>query len=208
MVLQEFINQYRGKYVDFDNAYGAQCVDLVQFYNRDVVGGARLTGNAKDIFGQQPDKYEWVKNTPDGVPPPGAIVVYGGSVGGGYGDVTVSQGGNASTFTGFGQNYPYGAPTHSAARNYAGMTGWGIPKTTPPPVPQGGTAEAIRLANVRIAPTTGAALGGSQQLQPGQTFKWVAKVTGESVSQWGITTNIWYHSQVGNYVWAGNCRDI
>lgn len=208
MTVQDFVNTYTGKAVDFDGAFGAQCVDLIQFYNRDVVGGARLTGNAKDIFGQDSANYAWIKNTVSGIPPVGSLVVYGSEVGGGYGDVCISLGGNTSTFTGFGQNYPYGSVSHSVARNYTGMIGWGVPKNNVNASVSGGTAEAIREVNVRVAPNTGSASGGSQKLTAGQTFTYSSKVTGENVSQNGVTTNVWYHSTKGNYVWAGNCRDV
>jgi len=38
MTLHEFVNKYRGQAVDFDKAFGAQCVDLVRQYFRDVWG--------------------------------------------------------------------------------------------------------------------------------------------------------------------------
>lgn len=36
MTIQEFVEKYKGKLVDFDGAYGAQCVDLVRQYFKDV----------------------------------------------------------------------------------------------------------------------------------------------------------------------------
>jgi hypothetical protein len=36
MNLLEFVNKYTGKKIDFDGAYGAQCVDLFRQYCRDV----------------------------------------------------------------------------------------------------------------------------------------------------------------------------
>ena len=38
MTLSEFAAKYNGKKVDFDKAYGAQCVDLFRQYCQDVVG--------------------------------------------------------------------------------------------------------------------------------------------------------------------------
>lgn len=53
MELSEFINKYLGKEVDFDGAYGVQCVDLFRQYCQDVleVGhtGA-VDGGAKDLY--------------------------------------------------------------------------------------------------------------------------------------------------------------
>lgn len=72
--------------------------------------------------------------------------------------------------------------------------------------PQSGTANVIRTANVRTAPNTSAPLGGSRQLQAGQSFSYSALVHGQMISQNGTTTDLWYHSLMGNYVWAGNCN--
>ena len=36
MTLQEFVDKYKGKPVDFDGVYGAQCVDLARQYFKDV----------------------------------------------------------------------------------------------------------------------------------------------------------------------------
>lgn len=71
---------------------------------------------------------------------------------------------------------------------------------------QGGIATVIRTVNVRTAPSTTAALGGSKQLKQGVTFGYSALVHGQTISQNGITTDLWYHSNVGNYVWSGNCK--
>lgn len=52
MKLSEFCNKYQGKKVDFDGAYGAQCVDLFRQYLKDV-WGLPHTGaveGAKDLY--------------------------------------------------------------------------------------------------------------------------------------------------------------
>ena len=56
MTLREFIEKYQGKKVDFDGAYGAQCVDLFRQYTKDVLGirehtgTCETTGCALDLF--------------------------------------------------------------------------------------------------------------------------------------------------------------
>lgn len=53
MKFVEFINKYLGKKVDFDGAYGAQCVDLFRQYCKDVLGIKEHTGaveGAKDLY--------------------------------------------------------------------------------------------------------------------------------------------------------------
>ena len=55
----QFISRYSGRYVDWDNKYGYQCVDLIRQYVYDVFGlspyvAIPYTGNAKDIFNRFP----------------------------------------------------------------------------------------------------------------------------------------------------------
>lgn len=56
MTLADFIKINKGKKVDFDKAYGAQCVDLFRQYAKDVLGieehtgPCQTTGGAKDLF--------------------------------------------------------------------------------------------------------------------------------------------------------------
>lgn len=52
--VQQFVEKYNGSSVDFDKKYGAQCVDLFNFYNSEVVGapfiGTPATGGARDLY--------------------------------------------------------------------------------------------------------------------------------------------------------------
>ena len=56
MILEEFVKKYKGKKVDYDNAYGAQCVDLFRQYTKECLGIKEHTGpcatsgGAKDLF--------------------------------------------------------------------------------------------------------------------------------------------------------------
>ena len=55
MSLDEFVHQYSGKKIDFDNCFGPQCVDLFRQYCKDVLniehtGPCSTTGGAKDLF--------------------------------------------------------------------------------------------------------------------------------------------------------------
>ena len=63
------------------------------------------------------------------------------------------------------------------------------PAQTPPPAPArpavtpvNGRVQAIRDANVRVQPSTKAAIGGSKLLKTGETFVYVGRVQGEKVS--------------------------
>ena len=49
--LSSWINANNNRYLDYDNAYGAQCVDLYAFYTRDFVGGSpNPVGYAPEIY--------------------------------------------------------------------------------------------------------------------------------------------------------------
>lgn len=54
ITVEQFVKKYEGKTWDFDGYYGAQCVDLFNFYNLEVVGAPRLgtpvTNGARDLF--------------------------------------------------------------------------------------------------------------------------------------------------------------
>ena len=56
MTLEEFVKKYNGKKVDFDHAYGAQCVDLFRQYAKEGLGipehtgSCATSGGAKDLF--------------------------------------------------------------------------------------------------------------------------------------------------------------
>jgi hypothetical protein len=93
----------------------------------------------------------------------------------------------------------------STKGNYVWAGGTDYPTTPTVNVAKEGTATVARTVNVRVAPNTTAALGGSRQLQPGQTFTYTALVHGQLVVQNGVSSDLWYHSSVGNFVWSGNC---
>jgi hypothetical protein len=141
--IDSFFTKWNGNRADFDGAYGAQCVDLVNFYNRDVVGGAFIptgaTGGARDWYeqfaGGAPASYERIANTPDPnqLPQKGDVIVWGNALGF-YGHIAIVRDASASGFTSFDQNYPGGSACHFQWHNWTGVLGWLRPKkfiTTP-----------------------------------------------------------------------------
>lgn len=56
MYIEDFVNKYNGKKVDFDGVYGAQCVDLARQYWKEGLGipehtgACSTTGGAKDLY--------------------------------------------------------------------------------------------------------------------------------------------------------------
>lgn len=86
-------------------------------------------GNAKDTYANAGGEYEKTPNRPDNFPPGGAIVVWGGTWGGGYGHTAVAlDGANTRTFKALSQNDPTGTNVQVKTYSYSGVTGWFVPK--------------------------------------------------------------------------------
>lgn len=90
MTLSEFITKYRGQKVDFDKAYGAQCVDLFRQYCHDVlqIPHTGAVQGAKDIwlnYNSMPLEQKYLVKV-DGPFRPGDILVWDGGL---YGHVAI-----------------------------------------------------------------------------------------------------------------------
>lgn len=125
---QKFFLKNNNKFLDFDGYYGPQCVDLVQYWSKEI-GGPRFWGDAKDIYDQAGTFFTQVPNTPTAVPKVGDIVVWAGSYNGGPGHVGISNGiGDVNKFEAFEQNDPTGSNSHLKSYNYNKVMGWLSPK--------------------------------------------------------------------------------
>lgn len=123
--MNEFVNSLNGKYLDWDGVYPNQCVDICkkwESYN----GWPIISGNAIS----QPNNfdknfYEWIPNSPTGVPSEGDLVIWGMKP---YGHIAIFIEGNTSSFRSFDQNYPTGTPCHIQNHTYNNVIGWIHPK--------------------------------------------------------------------------------
>jgi hypothetical protein len=134
--LAAFIQQYNGRCVDFDSAYGAQCVDLVQLWLQ-ANGFPRMYGNAIAAAGQHWPGATWIANGPSNYPSPGDCVVWGTAVGS-AGHIAVAISADAGSFVSFDQNWPIGSCCHRQNHNYNGVLGWQalhVSAPAPPPPP-------------------------------------------------------------------------
>lgn len=132
MTFKEFYEKYKGQYVDFDGYYGPQCVDLVQYWNREL-GGQRFSGNAIEIIKQPMGIYEVIKNGPTNIPKEGDIVVWNKNMGAGNGHTGIATGkGSVMTFEAFEQNDPYTSPAHLKEYKYDNVVGWLHPRRATP----------------------------------------------------------------------------
>jgi hypothetical protein len=138
-----FINRWLGKAIDWDGAYGPQCVDEVAQYC--VENGKPVAyANAKD-WANHPalqSAFNWTQNNPNDynqVPHRGDIIVWGGGLpgSGGYGhiaifDMIVKPGIFQSLDQNWGGQYVHFIPNH----NWDYILGWWSPKpVAPPPAP-------------------------------------------------------------------------
>lgn len=101
MDLIEFVNHYHGKKVDFDNACGAQCVDLFRQYCKDVLrAGNQLkplgeNGGAKDLFLRYEElsvNADYFKKIKTKRPEMGDVVVFDSTPANKYGHVAICLG--------------------------------------------------------------------------------------------------------------------
>ena len=113
MNLQEFVSRYKGRKVDFDGAFGAQCVDLARQYFKDVWGVPQPEGviGARDFFFQHESRSRQ-KEYMDCIPyrmkgqiiPEGAVVIFNASATNEYGHIGICLSSDTETIQLFEQD--------------------------------------------------------------------------------------------------------
>jgi len=134
MNLDDFIKKYLGKKIDYDLSYGGQCVDLFRQYVKEVLGfpQSNPVGGAADIWHTASEKYyNFIKNTPNGVPEKGDIVIWNRNAGKGFGHVAIFLEGNVGKFTSLDQNWPTLNKVTKTSHYYKNVIGWLHPKEVP-----------------------------------------------------------------------------
>lgn len=132
MTYTQFVEKYLGKQIDWDKAYGGQCVDVYRQYCNDL-GFKQSPGvvGAVDIWTSYiKTDFDKVANSATGVPPQGSVVIWDKSIGP-YGHVAVCDSGTTKSFKSIDQNWPTDGGTgvvHYVTHNYNGVLGWLIPK--------------------------------------------------------------------------------
>lgn len=110
----EFIKKHAGKAMDFDGVAGAQCVDLIKYYLKEVFninpgawGDAHCYYDNFNNITALKNNCTRIANTPDFVPQKGDIVVWSPSLSsGGWGHVAIATGeGNTKEFYTYDQNW-------------------------------------------------------------------------------------------------------
>jgi cell wall-associated NlpC family hydrolase len=137
MTLQQFIDKYNGKFIDYGKAYGCQCVDLMRQWISEGLGldaySVPRADYAKNIFKSFISSASWTKiiNTPTGVPTKGDLVFWNWCwpVTGIAGHVAIFSAGDTNKFISFDQNYPTGSTCRYVNHDYRGVMGWLHKKT-------------------------------------------------------------------------------
>lgn len=95
MYLDQFVTKYCGKKVDFDGAYGAQCVDLFRQYCHDVldIPHTGSVDGAKDLYEKYGDlpqeKKYFTRLAKNAAPQYGYVAVWGATPTNKYGHVAI-----------------------------------------------------------------------------------------------------------------------
>lgn len=98
MTLEDFVTEYKAKDVDYDGAYGAQCVDLFRQYTKDVLGikehtgPCTTTGGAKDLFldyNKMPVEKKYFRRSSGKGYVPGDVLVWDSTPKNKYGHVAI-----------------------------------------------------------------------------------------------------------------------
>ncbi|MBU5480814.1 RICIN domain-containing protein [Blautia sp. MSJ-19] len=124
---QEAVNwayAQEGKFLDYDGAYGAQCVDLIKYYYAYFGVAGYAKGNGCDyVSNTLPNGWTRIKNTPDFVPEPGDIAVWGTELSS-AGHVAIILSANSHSFVSMDQNWPRGSSCKQVTHTYSKF--WGV----------------------------------------------------------------------------------
>ena len=123
--LAPFISQYLGKSGTGDTPQNrGQFVGLVEVW-LDANKKPHIWGNADQLLANaDPKSYKRTNNIPTNNPPPGAIVCWDGTWGGGAGHTAIVVASNVNLLVVFEQNDPDGSAPVVATHNYGGIQGW------------------------------------------------------------------------------------
>ncbi|GEM_PF-2613368 len=118
--LKDFIKKYNGKKVEYHSYISGalnQCVDVCNQYIVECLGLPAIIGtNAQDFPKKCGSNFKYIKNTPDGVPQEGDLVVW--SSADNVGHIAIFVDGDANKFNSFDQNYPTNTACHIQSHTY------------------------------------------------------------------------------------------
>lgn len=221
-----------GTAMDPDGQFKKQCVDVVDHYAEAIFPGKRWPETvgpvdyAKNLLARMSrDYWKITYNDPNNaalLPPPGAVLVYGGSSINGMGHTAVNIEANLEGCWAIQQNAD-GTANQNAHRaflphyaaGYGMLIGWAVPRedrmpADPAPaaaLPGGGPTRTVTadVAMVRTGPGTGYALapGYPEGIAKGAVLAVTGYTAGEDpYPNDGVADNAWLVTASGFYVWA------
>lgn len=114
MSMDYWVTKYLGSGIDYDFAYGVQCVDLVKHFIDKVLGiKPQSIGNAIEYYNKRnkstylTKNFTWINNTPEFIPQKGDICVFTSKSGNGHVSIATGKG-TVNYFYSYDQNYPHG----------------------------------------------------------------------------------------------------
>lgn len=129
ITLDEFIKNYEGKQIDFDKAFGSQCVDVFRQYSKEVLEIKEHTGavtGAKDLY-LNFDKMSLMQKYFEKVytPRKGDIVIWNSTSTNIYGHVAIVVYASRKTLVVFEQNgFDQSKGAYITIRNFENVLGF------------------------------------------------------------------------------------
>lgn len=123
-----FLLKYNGVYVDYDHAWGYQCMDLYQQFNHEVVGAVTVpSATAAGVVTNYPkNNYVYIANGPTNFPFLGDVVIWKVSNILPLGHIGVCIAADPLHVLSFDQNWPIGHAPWLVNHNYNSppVAGW------------------------------------------------------------------------------------
>ena len=154
MTYKQFKDKWIGKGVNFDNHYGAQCVDVYRMYCKEVldIPQSPSVKGAKNIWTTYlKEHFERISNTPLALPKQGDVIIWDVGT---YGHVGICEKATLLTVTCFEENWTEldGSGVSEIRRhNYNNVLGW----LSPSGIISEMTAEEKRIINLLKGKTEG-----------------------------------------------------
>lgn len=131
MTYNDFKAKWLGTPINYDNAYGAQCMDVYRMYVKEVLNIPQSppVKGAKNVWDTYlPEYFDKISNTPDGVPKQGCIAIWGH---GEFGHIGIVDSADKQYLTCFEQNWTQGGTSNDGKgnseirrHNYSNVLGW------------------------------------------------------------------------------------
>lgn len=130
MTLDEFIAKWSNKQCDYDGAYGTQCMDVWDYYCKEVLGledsyirAYLFASGPIALYKKELEAFEKINNTPLNYPKKGDVLIFG-PYAGEWGHIVIVTEANPICFKSFEANWPLGSYPHIEKHSYKGVLGW------------------------------------------------------------------------------------